>query len=59
MTERKFKVVGNKLFDHIFKIGQTVTLVQIYQDGVYEVRGKYFTSEVNQDIHPMDLEEIY
>lgn len=54
----KFKVIGNRMFNHVFKIGQIVTLIQIYPDGVYEVSGKYFRSNVKQDIHPMDLKKI-
>lgn len=56
---RRFKVVGKTRFDHNFEIGQTVELVQIYIDGVYEVRGKHVFSDVNQDVHPADLKEIY
>lgn len=56
---RRFKVVSKTQFDHNFEIGQTVELVQIYSDGVYEVRGKHVFSDVNQDVHPADLEEIF
>lgn len=35
-----------------------VELINIYPDGVYEVRGKCFNSIANQDVHPRDLKEI-
>lgn len=55
---KKFEVIGNTVHNHNFQIGQIVELVQVYEDGIYEVRGKYFHVEVNQDIHPRDLTEV-
>lgn len=55
---KKFEVKGNTAHNHNFQIGQIVELVQVYEDGIYEVRGKYFNVEVNQDIHPRDLTEV-
>lgn len=56
--DRKFVVEGNSVYDHAFKLGQVVTLVQEYPDGVYEVSGDYYGREVTQDVHPRDLEEL-
>lgn len=55
---KKFIVTGNSCFDHNFKIGQTVELIKVYQDGVHEVRGECFNTIGNQDVHPRDLKEI-
>lgn len=55
----KFIVIGNSCFDHNFKIGQTVELIKVYEDGVFEVRGECFNTVGNQDVHPCDLKEIF
>lgn len=57
--ERVFKVVGNTFPRHHLEKGSKVTLVRIYDDGIYEVKGSYLDhSEIKQDLHPRDLEEL-
>lgn len=56
---KRFRVIGNSRFDHLFNIGQVVEFVKEYHDGVYEVAGLYRDYYwITQDIHPMDLEEV-
>ena len=57
--DKKFLVIGNTKYDHNFEVGQVVTLVEVLDDGTYEVEGKYIRGGlVLQYIYPSDLEEI-
>lgn len=55
---KRFRVIGNNQFDHLFKNGQVVEFVREYADGVYEVAGWYQHLWVTNDIHPRDLQEV-
>ena len=59
LNKRRFRVTGKTRYGHIFKVGQVVELVKIYDDGVFEVEGMYFGHPQKQDVHPFDLEEIF
>lgn len=58
-TKRKFRIVDNKMYGQNFVIGQIVELVRVYDDGVYELRGELFGRIQNQDVHPIDVVEVY
>ena len=58
-TKRKFRIVDNKMYGQNFVIGQIVELVRVYDDGVYELRGELFNRIQNQDVHPIDVVEVY
>ena len=55
---KKFLVIGNTEQYHNFEVGQVVTLVEVLDDGTYEVEGKYIRGGlILQDVHISDLEE--
>ena len=54
--DKKFLVIGNTKYDHNFEVGQVVTLVEVLDDGTYEVEGKYIGGGfILQDVHLRDL----
>ena len=56
---KKFLVIGNTEQYHNFEVGQVVTLVEVLDDGTYEVEGEYVRGGlILQDVHIRDLEEI-
>ena len=56
---KKFLVIGNTKHHHNFEVGQVVTLVEVLDDGTYEVEGKYIGGGlILQYVYPRDLEEI-
>ena len=57
--DKKFLVIGNTEQYHNFEVGQVVTLVEVLDDGTYEVEGKYIGGGlILQYVYPRDLEEI-
>ena len=57
--DKKFLVIGNTKHHHNFEVGQVVTLVEVLDDGTYEVEGEYIRDGlILQYVYPRDLEEI-